>query len=193
MVTPPASGKNKPFGHIWWTIDRFVQHFFLTFNLAEGCVCAPHATQCSSTPDFCSSGVSSAHHKPGALFWIRLPADWLGGPQCSQRTTVFHRPQHQVHHLGENAAVFRSLKHFCFFLTLGKGLAHLLVFNVSLWMLKKNQLNSPENRMIPDSEPWFLPQGEETPLIQMILAHCPWVHLFFPLIFLCFNVLILST
>lgn len=39
--------------------------------------------------------------------------------------------------------------------------------------------------MIPDSGPWFLQRGEETHLIQMILAHCQWVHLFF-----CFNVLI---
>lgn len=140
---------------------------FLTFNLAEGCICAPHATECSSTPDFCSSGVSSAHHKPGALYWIRLPAGWLGGPQCSQRTTVFHRPQHQVHHLGENAAMFTSLKHFWFFLTLGKGLAHVLVFNVSLWMLKKN------NYILLKTE-WSQTQNTDSCLKEKRLAWSKW-------------------
>lgn len=104
-----------------------------------------------------------------------LPAGW------EVRSAPNGRPFFIDHNTKSTTWVRRQqcsdpLKHFYFLLTLGKDLAHLLVLNVSLWLLKKN-LNSPENRMIPDSEPWFL-HKEETHLIQMILAHCQWVCFF---------------
>lgn len=107
---------SRPLLQVWMSLVDVIDllyindffNTFLTFNLAEGCKCATSNTECPSIPGFLSSGVSSAHHKPGALFWIRLPAGWLGGPQCSERTAVFHRPQHQVHHLGEKADHWNS-------------------------------------------------------------------------------------
>lgn len=108
--------------HAIWTSSLVICHLFNTSFCLHVCLTenfrCTYSTSSStgwcritpeppSIPTACPQRrVSPAHPKPRAHIWIWLPASWLGGSQCSQWKTIFHRPQHKDYYLGEKATYF---------------------------------------------------------------------------------------